>query len=178
MATEAGRLMTIAFKAVRQCQSDVGKLLHDLDGRMKQDGWSRLWADRRDNVTSGVTKGTDSSRWMVRWLYRLYRNPQVPNTVDGINVHFFGDIQEPLLVAGRAVYQVPAGKQIEDICKRWDLTTGFHKCVAEGTDPFATANTYANVDERIGHLKLRAVDLYSIENMDAIVSLFSQVRSA
>lgn len=177
MATEAGRLMAIAFKAVRQCQADVGKLLHDLDGRMKQEGWTRLWADRRDYVTSGVTKGTDSNRWMVRWLYRLYKNEQMSNTVDGINLHFFVDIQEPLLVVGRAVYRVPAGKRLEDVCKRSDLTAGY-KSVVAGEDPFRTAVARPNLDERIDRLTFRAVDLYSIQNMEAVLKLFAEVRSA
>jgi hypothetical protein len=181
MATDAGRLIAIAFQAAKQCQKDVGKLLRDLDGYMGTEGWTRLWDNGRDAVTYGVSKSPNAEHWMAKRIYRLFKNPSVaPEIVDGINIRFFADhpaIREPLLLVGRGKYNVPSGKHVRDVAEMWDLEQAFRKWCDASIDDLGKPLSCRNVDDgRIASLSVIGVDLYSIRSLDDVKRLLARVR--
>src|SRR4051812_6456201 len=82
MPTENGKLASVAFRQVKQCHSDLGKLFRDLDDRMRMTGWGRLWSGR-DAVTLDDSKSIDAEHWMPSKAYRLYKHPELLNHVEG-----------------------------------------------------------------------------------------------
>ena len=185
MPTELGPMIGIAFNAVRQCHQDLGRLLSDLDGMMTGTAMKRVWDENA--VTRGVSLAAGSPYWMARKIYRLYYDPMgAPNVVEGINIRFFskdGSLNEPRLVAGRTIYDVPPAKNIQKVAKTWDLDKGYHEwCNAPPEDlgkPLLYNHTENGPDQgRVVRMGVIARDLYSITAIVDIRTMLEDVRKS
>ena len=165
MPTERGRLAAIAFRFVKQCHSDLGKLFRDLDDLMTATGSVRLW-NGRDAVTQEVSKSIDAKHWMPSKAYRIYRHPDYSNHVEGINALFFCEdstVVEPLLVTGRARYNVPNGKNISSkgVVLPWDFIDSFLR-LNRGAEinPNQVLHFTDSDAERLSEIHVVGADLY------------------
>lgn len=180
MPTEPGRLVGIAFEAVRQCHQDVGRLIADFDGYMSKTSLRRIWD--QDAVTSGVSRAGYAPYWMAERLYRLYHDAQTtPNVVDGLNIRFFSDdrsLNEPRLIIGRIIYDVTLPKTVRKVANEWDLDVGYHKWCNASPNELGKLVSCDNADNgRILRMSAIALDLYSIQSLEIIKSSLDQVRS-
>ncbi len=179
MPTETGQMVGIAFEAIRQCHQDVGRLIADFDGYMAKSGLTRM--SDQDAVTWGMSRAAYAPYWMAKQLYRLYHDVEkTPNVVEGINIRFFSDdgsLNEPRLIVGRIVYDVPLTKTVQKIAQTWDLDDGYHKWCNATPDDFGKPVTCSNADNgRLLRMCAIALDLYSIQSLEDVKSLLSQVR--
>lgn len=181
MASKDGKLVAIAFDAVKQCHKDVGVLIHDLDSHMQTEGFGRLWDTGNDTVVHGLSYSPTASFWMAKRLYRLFKNTEVAsNTVDGINIRFFANhpaIQEPTLLIGRTSYEVAEGRRLSEVAAMWDLEDAFGKWNDTTLNDIGTIRVFENLDGgRITRMTLAAVDLYRIHAFDEVVEYLNRVR--
>ena len=178
MPTEAGKKVAIAFQAVKQCHSDVGRLLRDLDDPMAREGWRNAFS--RDAVTYDVSKSISATYWMPYYVYRVYRSERHPGVVEGVNVRFFSDhpeFPEPLLIAGRTRYAIPDGKRLAEVAWSWDLSDGFLKWSNVGPADLNRAIPVTEAPGRpIEEMVVAATELYSIRSLGDVLKLLELVR--
>ena len=179
MATNDGKRVAIAFRSVRQCHSDIAKLLRDLDTEMAKEGRRYVWGNA---VTLEMSKSVhDAEHWMPDRIYRFYKNPAAPLEVNGINVWLIGDSQnvlEPLLVAGYLRYLVPEDKQVENVLSSWDLLSAYCDwCKGTPADLGKPLVCPSTADGRIQSGVVVGKDLYAIEKLSDVMDLLSQCRN-
>jgi len=180
MPTESGKLVGIAFEAVRQCHQDVGRLIADFDGYMSKAGQRRVW--NQDAVTWGISRAAYSPYWIANKLYRLYHDAEKSaDIVDGLNIRFFSDdgtLNEPRLIVGRIIYDTHPTKTVQKRALTWDLDDGYHKWCNASPDDLGKPVTCNNADNgRVLRMCAIALDLYAIPSLEVVTKALSQVRT-
>ncbi len=175
-----GEKINNAVKAVQQMHVDTSKLLQACDDTIGK-GKESLYPNR---VTHGISNHLKppSEVWMARGVYRYYkprqheRTANQPGLVEGVTVVFIPDepVDKPLFIVGQLDYKVEHGDRGRDT---WDLWYGFFdwsttRALNEVTCPSPDDHN------RIKSMKLIAVSLYQIKDINHVQELMTQVQQA
>jgi hypothetical protein len=174
--TDYGKIIGNALHAVRRMHSDASKLLQDCDGTIGK-GRASIYGSY---VTRGLTAHVRANHYMAEGLYRLYdATKDDPGLVEGVSIYFLDEksgADEPVLFVGQIKYHVEQDAPIKNVSKEWDLWDSFFSWSDQQT--FDEILTPCDPDEsgRIEWVKVIAVPLYSVENMEVVVGLMDRVR--
>src|SRR4051812_18553660 len=117
MTEDYGKKVGRALAAVVQLHEDTSRLLTDIERFMS--GRESIFGNQ---ATTDMSKHVKPSTgfWMAEGVYRFFVDPRTPNQAFGICVVFIApDIEEPLLLLSRLVYQAPAVNK--GACMPWDV---------------------------------------------------------
>lgn len=170
--TDYGKKIGQALKAIAKMHSQVSQLLSDCDGLFPD--YESVF---RTTVTRDLTYHVKADFWMAEGVYRYWFKPNQP--VLGVTVMFHdreGKLEQPLLGVGSIVYLDVTAQNVRERCDGWHLWYGVMDWspqpprlgeVLELSDPDGNGT--------IENMKLIAVALFQIENLDDIKSLFGKV---
>jgi hypothetical protein len=113
-------------------------------------------------------------------LYRLYdASESRPGLVEGITVYFIDDeshSDEPLLILGQIKYHIEQDTPVKNVSKEWDLWHAFFSCSDNQTLNEVLTPTSEDTN-RIEWMKVIAVPLYTVQNMECVEKLMERVRA-
>ena len=171
--TEYGEKVGAALKAVVQLHIDTSKLLVDFDKKML--GYTSVFANV---ATSELTYHVRAEGWIASGVYRYYAKAEQPGLIDAITVCFLDPrLTEPLLVVAELKYHLESGADIKQICKPWDLwSLYFDWCSGAGEQQIIATKDADN--GRIEWAKLKAVPLYTIQQIADVKQILDEVRGS
>jgi hypothetical protein len=172
MATEYGKKIDSALRAVAQLHKDSSKLLVDFDSRIET-GWYSVFGNF---ATSELTYHVRAPCWMARGVYRYYAHEQHPGLVEGVAICFIErSLDEPVFLAARLKYNQEGGKEIKSVCEPWDIWNLYFK---KEKPQMRTVLTIKDAEgARINETKLLAVPLYSIQMIEDVEGLLNELRT-
>jgi hypothetical protein len=173
--TEYGLKIGKALSAVRTMYADASKLLQDCDGTIGK-GRTSIYGSY---VTSGLTYHVRAKHYMAEALFRLYDAGEgVAGLVEGVSIYFLDQkdrAAEPILIVGQVKYHIEQEATIKSVSGEWDLWYAyFDGCESQAFDEVLAPEP--NDTGRIEWVKVIAVPLYSVANMDVVVDLMNKVR--
>ena len=177
MGTEQGQNIASAMVAVRNMQSDCGRLLRDCDkfiGKGRPSVFGSF-------ATKDLTYSVNSDCWMAEGLFRYYDSGN--QQVDGISITLWrkGEVTEPLLIMGRIQYATPPdatkNHSVKDVCDGWDLWWLYFE--ESGSESLDKVLEFGAVDPgRVEWARVICFPLMSISNMQILQELMSRVIAA
>ena len=125
VASEKGKLMAQALKAVADLHSSTSRMLMDCDLFFRKEGQKSLFGN---TVTRDLTYSVDAVMWMAEGVFRYW---ELGNGTVAAVVAMFHDkwsspprFAEPLVVFGRLQYKKNQEKDTgREDCQGWDLWT-------------------------------------------------------
>lgn len=183
IATDSGTKVGIAFRAVRQCHQDVGRLIADFDRHMTKVGLQR--PSDQDAVTWGISRASYAPYWMAKQLYRLYFDQETPGILRGLNIRFFSDhtdLREPRLIVGWIEYKLKPDQPVREVASTWDLDDGYHKWCNAAENDLGQVLTYKSREngpdkERVARLSAVATNLYQIQKSEDVNELLQKAEN-
>ncbi len=181
--TYGGKIQN-ALHAVVQMHKDTSKLLQSCDDTIGK-GKKPIF---RGYATDDLSRSYDAPQWslagwMVPGVYRYYyASTKQPGLVEGVTAVFvpykIQPISEPLFIVGQLDYKIESdGDDAKQKLYVWDLWDGFFDKQALYT-VLHPQNVGEDAKDRIKTMKLIAVPLYSIKDIEQVEALMEQVRQA
>lgn len=171
--TEYGEKVGAALKAVVQLHIDTSKLLVDLDKKML--GYSSVFGNV---ATSELTYHVRAEGWIASGVYRYYTKAEEPGLVDGITICFLDPrLTEPLLLVAELKYHLESGADIRRICKPWDIWYLYFDWSGGAIEQRVITTKDAD-HGRIECCKLKAVPLYTIQQIEDVKRILGEVRGS
>jgi len=170
--TDYGKKMGQALKAVATMHSQVSQLLSDCDG---------LFPDYEpvfgNIVTSMLTWHLKADFWMARGVYRYWflQGKAVP----GVTAVFRSrvvELEEPLFIVGCIDYPDITSQNIKQRCDGWHLWAALRDW-APKPPPLSEVINLSDPDGKgtMRNIKLIAVPLFQIENLNDVSTLFKRI---
>ena len=170
--TGYGKKIGQALKAVATMHSQVSQLLSDCDS---------LFPDYEpvfgNIVTSGLTYHLKADFWMARAVYRYWFQQGKP--VLGVTAMFRSmavELEQPLFLVGCIEYPDTTSQNIRQRCDGWHLWLALRDWAPK---PLALSEVINLPDPdgkgTIRNMKLIAVPLFEIENLDDVRMLFKRI---
>ena len=170
--TDYGKKVGQALKAVAKMHSQVSQLLSDCDASFPD--YMSVFGN---TVTGGLTYHVKARFWMAEAVFRYWFKEGQP--LLGITAMFHpweGNLEQPLLVVGCIDYSDITSQNVKERCDGWPL---WHAVMDWGPQPprLGEIIELSEPDERgaIQSMKLIAVPLFQIENLDDVTSLFKRL---
>ena len=171
--TDYGPKMGLALKAVATMHSQVSRLLSDCDGLFPD--YESVFGNY---ATSELTYHVKADFWMAEGVYRYWF--QQGQSLLGLMAMFHGregKPEQPLFVVGRIDYIDITSQNVKQRCNGWHLWRAMTDWapqpprlgeVIDLSDP--------NSEGTIQNMRLIAVPLFQIENLDDVRMLFGRLN--
>lgn len=114
MSTKGQEILSV-FRYVQQVFKETQRILLKMDNLMGPE-WKPVYDNR---ITKEVTSSlVDPERWLVEAVFRIYEAGD-PLVNKGLTITFWGDIEEPVITAGKLVYSDIKSRDHWDLWNSW-----------------------------------------------------------
>jgi hypothetical protein len=111
-------------------------------------------------------------------VYRYYAKAEKPGLIEGITVCFLDPrLSEPLLLIAELKYHLESGADIKQICNPWDIWHLYFDWSSGASELQIIATKDAD-NGRIEWAKLKAVPLYTIQQIEDVKKILDEVRGS
>lgn len=170
--TDYGKKMMQALKAVATMHSQVSQLLSDCDS---------LFPDYEpvfgNIVTSLLSWNLRADFWMARGVYRYWFQQGKPVLAVAAMFHSkVMELEQPLFLVGSIDYPDITSQNVKQQVDAWHLWTAFRDWAPKPT-PLSEVVDLSDPNGKgtIKSIKLIAVPLFQIENLDDVSTLFRRI---
>lgn len=173
MDNNYGQQMTQAIRAVTRMHRDSGKLLRDLDLRLK-----RYHPLGGNYVTNGITADIRKAPYMADALYRVYGLADENRQVLTVNLCFVDRnddlFDQPVIIVACLLYDKPI--LVQELSKRsWDAWSAYAQHGVKNTFQVLIEQDATTVSAPLLRTRLIAAPLLDIRNGQQVFDLVTQV---
>ena len=163
MSTKGQEILSV-FRYVQQVFMETQRILLKMDNLMGPE-WKTVYGNR---ITKEVTSSlVDPERWLVEAVFRIYEaEDKLVNK--GITISFWGEIEEPVITAGKLVYSDIKSRDHWDLWNSWFLWNP-HEETKKALDG-AVVKYKPDEDNNITDVQVFSLPLVILENDNDVES--------